>query len=172
MGLLNQTQQGLEQTEPASPEEQREYEDVVNTATAFIFDKKSNDKIVKMMQESEDPATVVANLTVSVGEAYETRKGKISDEVIQDAAVEVIEILFDLGEKAGAWETTEELMETALFKVYEMWGESHEEDVKASANEMAQQFQSIPPEVVSQAMNQITRKNPVAEGVQNATGAY
>ncbi len=172
MGLLNHPQQASEQTEPASPEEQKEYDDVVNTATAFIFDKESNDKIVKMMQEAEDPATVVANLTASVGEAYENRNGAISDEVVQDAAAEVIEILFDLGEKAGAWETTEELMETALFKVYEMWGESHEEDIKAASSEMAQQFQSISPETVNQAMNQLTRKNPVAEGVQSATGAY
>jgi len=170
MGLLNQPQ--AEQTEPASPEEQKEYDDIVNTATAFIFDKESNDQIVKMMEESDDPATVVANLTISVGEAYETRNGKISDEVIQDAAVEVIEILFDLGERAGAWETTEELMETALFKVYEMWGESHEEDMKASSSEMAQQFQSIPQGTIDQAMGQLTRKNPMAEGVQNATGAY
>lgn len=169
MGLLNEA---TERTEPASPEEQKEYDDVVNTATAFVFDKESNDQIVKMMREAEDPATAVANLTISVGEAYENRSGKISDEVIQDAAVEIIEILFDLGEKAGAWETTDEDMEMALYKVYEMWGETHEEDMKRESGEMAKQFQSIPQETVNQAMSHINRKTPIAEGVQNATGAY
>lgn len=169
MGLLNEA---TGNTEPASPEEQREYDDVVNTATAFLFDKESNAKIVQMMRDSDDPATVVANLTVSVGEAYENRNGSISDEVVQDAAIEVIEILFDLGERAGAWETTDENMEMALYKVYEMWGESHAEEMKASSGEMAKQFQSIPQEVIDQAAGHIARRDPISEGVQNAAGAY
>lgn len=172
MGLLNEPAGQDQNTEMASQEEQKEYDEVVHTALAFMFDKDSNAKIVEMMRNSDDPSQVVANLTVSVGEAYESRNGKISDEVAPDAAEEIIEVLFDLGEKAGAWETTDDDLENALYRVYEMWGESHQGDIQANSQEMTQQFQSLPQEVFDQAMGHFARKNPMAQGVQDATGAY
>lgn len=177
MGLLNQplqqnTPPQSSQEEPASPEEQREYDNVVNTALAFIFDKDSNKRIIQMMHGSEDPVQTVANLAVSVGGVYEKRNGKISDEVAGDAAAEVIEVLFDLGEKAGAWESREEDLEMALYKVYELWGESHQGEIQAASSEMAEQFQQIPEERVNQAMGQFARRDPVAEGVDQAVRSY
>ena len=173
MGLLNQSQPtNPPQEEPASPEEQREYDNVVNTALTFIFDKDSNERIVQMMRGSDDPIQTVANLAVSVGDVYEKRNGKISDEVAGDAAAEVIEVLFDLGEKAGAWESREEDMEMALYKVYELWGESHQGELQTASSEMAEQFQQIPEERVNQAMGQFARREPVAVGVEQAVRSY
>ncbi|MBT4079658.1 MAG: hypothetical protein HOL17_06275 [Gammaproteobacteria bacterium] len=157
----------------ASPEEQEKFDDVVHTAMALLFEEKSSKKVLQALKSAKDPVQTVASIAVGLGEAYEKRKGDIPDEVAGPVAAEVVEMIYDYGEKAGVLEATEEDMENTLYKVYEIWGGEHQQGIDRERNAIQAGFNQIPDDVVSQAVSHIAnRPASITSGVQQAARAY
>ncbi len=111
-------QQGLDQQqmppgemaeggEPASPEEQEMYDEIVARAYLLIFDEKSRkprDSVVKMLSEGEPKAALgqaAATIFFRVEEAAAKAGIKVPGEVKEAAGAEVFSTMAELATKVG-----------------------------------------------------------------------
>lgn len=115
------------QGEQASPASQAAYEKVVLAGMKVIFDDKSNQQVLQTLQQGDRPDTALANVTVSIiTELDRQSQGKIPEDVIIPAAMEILSELGDVAQKAGLFEVDDSTMTGAaqqtVMKLLEQYG--------------------------------------------------
>lgn len=113
-----------EQEQQAAPEATDEdVERVVLGAKSVLFEDATHDGIVKMLQSgAADPANALARVTTHViTQLDEAAGGKIPDDAILPAAVEILPEVAELAQKSGAFQADDEVMGQAFGKMLQMF---------------------------------------------------
>lgn len=138
--------------EPATPEEQALYKQVVENAVEVIYPKGDDmlaPKLIEALQAGENPVMNLALAAVSVvrglKESARAAGQDIPDEILYYAGSEVIEVIAEAAEAAKIAEYSEEDLERALFIAADIYreqaaaaGEIDEDEAKAEFAELQQ----------------------------------
>lgn len=131
-GLLaaaGQEMQALADESPnVSPEEQAQYDEMVTNAMAILYDQNVANDIVQMVSQSNDPVSGLADATVMIvnklqGSAEDNGVALNSD-VLQHAALEIIEQLADTLEQLGVHSYSGEEIESATLRAFDQYREN------------------------------------------------
>lgn len=116
-----------QEMEQASPEEQAQYEQVMNNAYELIFDEKTMPGVLESLAGDGDPklglATTAASIVTHLKQSAEQGGQPLSEDVVYHAGVAILEDLADLAGKAGIHEFTEEEAEGALYQAMDVYRE-------------------------------------------------
>lgn len=118
-----------EEASNVSPEEQSLYSSIVSNAMKIIYGEKMAN-IVTMLKNAPNPSEGVAQATNMIGDilyAAAQKQGQdLPDDVLNAASEEINDLLFELGEKSGAFkEVTEDDRFKAQVRTYELWDKAH-----------------------------------------------
>lgn len=127
-GMMQQETDGKPQPN-VSPEEQSVYTAIVINAMKVIYGDQSQ-QIVDVLKKAGSPAEGVAQAANSLGDKiYKSAKkqGKeIPDDIMMAAAEEIVQMLFELGEKGGIFKAaTDDEKFSAMTRLLQLWDESH-----------------------------------------------
>lgn len=148
-------EQGAQQTEfgePATPEEQQSYDQVVMAASQVLYSDQTNPRVLKMLEAGADnPAQAIADVaTMVIVQLDEQSGGTIPEVVIIPAAAEIAELVAELAQKRGIFEVNDQVMGQAgqllLLSVADQYDVSEEE--------LAELVQSVDPAQAEQIVAQ------------------
>lgn len=133
--------------EQATPEEQAQYEQIIDNGLKLIYDKQSMPGVVEALGGDGDPidglATVAAGVLGQL-ERSATEAGKPLDPVVlYHAGIALLEDLADLAGRAGVHTYTEEEAGQALERMGEVWQAEHGQ--QQAGQQQAGQGQAMPP---------------------------
>lgn len=111
-GLLEQPE-GQEQGN-VTPEEQQQYDDIVNTARVIIYDKGFSTSFLKQMNDAKDKPDVWANNVVAVCKRVNDQLQPEGYILFSAATEEILPMMGDLADQAGIYTPTEDETERAL----------------------------------------------------------
>jgi hypothetical protein len=113
--------------EPASPEEQAQYEQFVNNAYELIYDEQAIGKVLEGLQGDGNPqdglAFTAANIVAHLEASAEQSGAPLAEGVVFNAGVEILEDLANLAGHAGIHDFSEEEVEGALYKALDVYRE-------------------------------------------------
>ena len=133
--------------EQASPEEQRLYDDFVNTALSIIYPKgeqqgtvnpsvvttlrgEIDPQVMAMFEMAEPPLTQspidllavsTVQLTLVVEDKAEASGQQLPDDVVMHGGVEILEALVEVAEAAGVHDYSEEDIENATYRAMDLY---------------------------------------------------
>lgn len=98
----------------ASPQDQEAYTRVVLAASKIIYDDASHQQIMQALQGGAQPAEALANVASSIMIEMDKKSGgKIPEDVIVPATMEILDELGMLADKAGLFPVDEQVMAAA-----------------------------------------------------------
>jgi hypothetical protein len=130
-----------------SPEEQKQYDNVVVAALSFIYSNGATKMVVqKLTDESKPPGSIqkaightTAMILLSVNGSIEKRGGQVSKDVIFAAGQEVIAELLTIAENAGLGKADDmELVKNSMFEAVKAYGDAELRSGELGKDERAQ----------------------------------
>ena len=122
------SQAGSDPQPNVSADEQAQYDEFVDNAFSAIFDDQSMPQILQSLEGGGKPIDGLAQTTVNVvtrvEDSAEQAGKEISEDVVFNAGIEILENLADLAEKAGIHEYTAEEIEGATFQAMDLYRQS------------------------------------------------
>lgn len=113
-----------------TPEEQASYDKFVDNAFKLIYSDKTFQQTIKSLSASEDPIANLAGAAVTIvthlKESAEKANAPISNDILMHGGVEIIEDLADTAEKAGIHSYTDQELEGATYRAFDMYREHQE----------------------------------------------
>lgn len=112
----------------ATPEEQEAFSKVELMAMDLIWNDKTKDKLVKVLEKgSEEPVPTLANTTMMIfGQVDDQSGGTIPETVVAHSADTILEEVINLAESSGAFPVDENIAgqarQATLMKVAEEFG--------------------------------------------------
>lgn len=142
------TEQGPEPN--VTPEEQAQYERVVDNALSLIYDKKVFPTVLEQIRSAPDPATGIAAVTAQIGlrieQSAQQSGEQLADGVLLHAGAEIVADLAETAEQAGAGTFSEEEVERIYFLAVDLFRSMKQEsggiDQGAAAAELEQTMAS------------------------------
>lgn len=133
-GIIDQAMQPKQAAQPQrraiSPESQR----IVIAAKKIMAQPQIAQQIVQMMKSSPDPATGIAQATIFLmKQLYEKSKGTMPTKAIVPAAQEILVDIMRLGQSAGLFKITPELVKQAVQLAIQMFTQSVKAQQPAAA---------------------------------------
>lgn len=149
----------------ATPQEQDAYNRVVMAGMKILYeDQDSHDAVMKMLDGGEAPEKDISDTVVMIMSQIDKKSGgKVPQVVIIPAAVELVSLAAELGEKAGIFQADDSVIARAVQMV--IIGLCNEYGV--SPEEIAQVMKSVDQKQVAQ-MVQDQRKMTAGGGGQPA----
>jgi hypothetical protein len=128
----------------ASPEEQDAYERVVLAGVDVLTNAKTSDAVLELMgSNAEDPPMAIALAAqLIIGQLDEQSGGQIPETVILPATMEIAEQAAELAQKAGLFEVSEDVLQTAGQNAVMLVGGDYdvsEEDIQAFLSTLPEQ---------------------------------
>lgn len=129
-------------TENATPEEQKEYENVLRAVSVVLYDDdKTHNSMMQMLQASGEPTEGIAKAAVTLITQVD-KQVQIPEVVLLDLAGDVFDMLNELGNKAQIFNLTPEQEKVGLAATQETLLRSYglsEEDLTNLAQGLGQQ---------------------------------
>lgn len=113
--------------EPATPEEQKQYNDFVNNAQVLAYDEKTQGVVLDAIMGMGDPvmglANTAATIVLQVEQSAESNGVELAEGVVYNAGAEIVEDLASFVKEAGAHDFTEQEVEAAWFRGIDIYRE-------------------------------------------------
>lgn len=143
--------QGGDEGEPATPEEQEQYERFVANAMALVYSDKNNygtlRKVIERLKVGEDPIEGLASVTTHIFMALvtsATKKGvQISTDVMMQGGYDIVSDLAELAGLAKIHKYTQEEIEGAYYRAADMVREQMQSMGLLDAQEQASQLEML-----------------------------
>jgi len=147
---MEQMQATPEPQPNVSPDEQAEYDKFVDNGLKLIYSEQMMPKIIERLGASKNPIEGLANVTFMVVQRLEASAEKagrqISEDVLFNGAVEILEDIANLAKEAGVHDFTEEEMESAGYAALDLYGEAKQQsgglDKEAMTRDMSALIQA------------------------------
>lgn len=151
--------------QPATPEEQEQYERVVLAAGEVLYGQTSDSILEFMQAEAENPPVAIARAAhLILTQLDEKSGGTIPETVILPAAMEIAELCGELAASAGLFEVNEDVLQAAGQNAVYLIGDEY----GVEPEEMAEFLASLPEDevmAVGQQQAQIAqRASPQQQG--------
>tara|TARA_Y100000310_G_scaffold258548_1_gene266993 strand:- start:219 stop:713 length:495 start_codon:yes stop_codon:yes gene_type:complete len=138
------------ETVDASPEEQAQYETVVDNALKAIYSEKGLPQIldrIKKSVEAGDPqegiAAVAAMVVMRIEESAKQAGKPIADDVLFHAGVEIVEDLADLASENQIHDFSQEEIDGALYRSLDLYRETKGKKGQIDQGAADQQFTQL-----------------------------
>lgn len=147
-------------------QEQDSYDRVVLASMRVLYSDQTHQQVMGMLKSGGQPDEAIANtVSMILLELDKKSGGKIPQEVILPAAAELVQLVAELGDKAGVFKTDERTLALAMQRTIAVVGEKYgidQADVQALLSSipneevqgMVQQqhgYQSAPAQIAGQA---------------------
>lgn len=144
-GMRSPGTQGVEdQSEQASPEEQKQYDMFVSNAMKLMYDPKSFPKLMQSMDSGADPVDGLANaaaMVVSSTEQSMRQSGmEMDDEILLNAGSEIVEQLADLSKESTGKEFSQNDINSALYRGVDLYREMKTNSGQIDRGKYEQEF--------------------------------
>ncbi len=131
MGILDQNAQPTQPVMPAeqasgepqpnvSPEEQAEYDQFIDNAHLLLYSDDGNKAVLERIQASPSPieavAAIAAQTVIRLQDSAEKAGSPVSQDVLFNGGIEIVEELADMTKEAGIYEFTDKDLETAIYQ--------------------------------------------------------
>ncbi len=145
--------------EQATPEEQKAFESIEVAAMSMLYDEKAHPQFIKMLKEGEaQPAQTMAQAAMTIfGQIDDQSNGTVPEAVIIQGAVQVLEVVFELVEKAQIYQLDENMIGQAVQHLLMLVGSAYDIDPEEMQQLMA-------------GMDQATMEQSVAQQQQISAG--
>lgn len=132
-----------------APEEQAAYDKFVDNGFKLIYDDKTMPNILNLLQSSQDKilnlASAALNVVMHLKESAKNAGREIPPDILMHGGVEILEDLAELSDKAGIYEYSQDEIEGATYRAFDMYremedqrGETDQEARMAEMQELAQ----------------------------------
>jgi hypothetical protein len=135
--------------EQATPEEQQAYDQVVMAGAKMLYDEKTHQSIMELLQGAKNtPARAIASAVMLVIQKLkDASKDSIPAPVVLPAAAEIAQLVAELAQKAGFFKVSDAVMQSAgqifIPQVAELYGVNEEELQALSAKYSDEQKQQM-----------------------------
>jgi hypothetical protein len=135
--------------EQATPEEQAQYERIIDNGLKLIYDKATMPGVIEALAGDGDPidglATVAAGVLGQLERSAAEAGKPLDPEVLYNAGIALLEDLADLAGRAGVHTFTEDEAGQALQRMGEVWQAEHGQGGQGGQGGPGQAMPAQPP---------------------------